>query len=178
MTLDSLIALVLDFVRDHRAWAAPIVAALAFSESLVLLSLLVPATVALVGIGALLGAAGLGLASPEFWTICLAGAAGGWLGDWVSYEVGRHFDQRAKRIWPLNGRPDLVDRAEAFIRRHGVWGVFLGRFFGPLRALVPLVAGVFDMPRARFQAANLASALIWAFGLLAPGAGLVAWLGG
>jgi membrane protein DedA with SNARE-associated domain len=40
---------------------------------------------------------------------------------------------------------------------------------------VPLVAGIFDMPRLRFQLANVASALIWAVGILAPGAGLLEW---
>jgi membrane protein DedA with SNARE-associated domain len=178
MTLDSIASTVIEFVRDHEAWAAPIVAALAFCESLAFLSLLVPATVMLVGIGALLGSAGWGLGTGTFWTICLAGAFGAVLGDWLSYEVGRYYDQQIKRIWPLSQTPHLVARAEAYIQRWGVWGVFFGRFFGPLRALVPIVAGVFDMPRPRFQLANVASGLVWSFGLLAPGAGLVDWLKG
>ena len=32
-----------DFVRDHQAWAAPIVLLLAFGESLAFISLLIPA---------------------------------------------------------------------------------------------------------------------------------------
>jgi membrane protein DedA with SNARE-associated domain len=175
MTLDSITTAIIDFVRDHEAWAGPIVAALAFCESLAVVSLFVPATVILVGIGALLGSAGLGPAHSQFWVICLSAAIGAALGDWVSFEVGRHFDERAKRIWPLNKRPDLVARAENFTQRFGAWGIFLGRFFGPVRALVPLVAGIFDMPRLRFQLANVASALIWAVGILAPGAGLLEW---
>jgi membrane protein DedA with SNARE-associated domain len=178
MTFDSITTAVIEFVRDHQAWAGPIVAVLAFCESLALVSLFVPATVILVGIGALLGSAGLGLAHSQFWVICLAAALGAALGDWVSYEVGRYFDEPAKRVWPLNKRPDLVARAEKFIQRFGAWGIFLGRFFGPVRALVPLVAGIFDMPRLRFQLANVASALIWAVGILAPGAGLFGWLRG
>lgn len=178
MTFDSITGAVVDVVRDHQAWAAPIVAVLAFCESLAFLSLLVPATVMLVGIGALLGGAGIGLETAAFWGICLAGAVGAALGDWLSYEIGRHFDQRAKHLWPLNRSPDLVQRSEAFIRRYGVWGVFFGRFFGPLRALVPLVAGIFGTARLPFQAANIASALVWSFGLLAPGAGLFEWIRG
>ena len=45
-----------EFVRDHQAWAAPIVFALAFAESLAFLSLLIPAWGALIGIGVLLRA--------------------------------------------------------------------------------------------------------------------------
>ena len=39
-----------DFVRDHQAWAAPIVLLLAFGESLAFISLLIPAWGALVAI--------------------------------------------------------------------------------------------------------------------------------
>ena len=46
------------FVRDHQAWAAPIVLLLAFGESLAFISLLIPAWGALVAIGALIGASG------------------------------------------------------------------------------------------------------------------------
>src|SRR3979411_156221 len=52
---------VVDFVREHQAWAAPIVFALAFMESLAFLSLLVPAWGALVLIGGLIQAGGLSL---------------------------------------------------------------------------------------------------------------------
>jgi membrane protein DedA with SNARE-associated domain len=44
-----------------------------------------------------------------------------------------------------------------------------GRFFGPLRASVPLVAGIFDMPFWRFQIANVTSAFVWAAVLLTLG---------
>ncbi len=178
MDLDSFTTPVIDVVRDHQAWAAPIVAVLAFGESLAVLSLLIPATVMLLGIGALLGAAGIGLASAEFWIIWAAGAFGAFLGDWLSYEFGRSVGERARTSWPLSRQPELVQRAEAYVARFGVWGVFLGRFFGPLRALVPLVAGMFEMARWSFQGANIASAAVWAFAMLAPGAGLLGWLAG
>ena len=173
MDFESLRATTLEFVRTHEAWAPFITGGLAFCESVAVLSLLVPATVILVGIGALLGATGL-----EFWPIWLGAALGAALGDWLCYEVGRYFDESVKHMWPLNKQPDLVRRAEDFIQRFGAWGIFLGRFFGPARALVPLIAGVFDMPRVPFQAANVASAMIWAFVLLAPGAGLTQFLTG
>ena len=48
-------------------------------------------------------------------------------------------------------------------------GIFIGRFFGPLRASVPLVAGIFEMPYWRFQIANFTSAFVWAAVLLTLG---------
>lgn len=173
MTFQEITTSVVDFVRQNQGWAPAIVGALAFGESLAVVSVLIPATVILVGVGALIGGAGL-----AFWPIWAAAAFGAFLGDWVSYEVARWFGPGIQTSWPLNKRPDLVTRTEALMKRWGAWGVFVGRFFGPLRALVPLVAGVFEMPRLRFQAANIASALVWATGLLLPGAGLMGWLKG
>jgi membrane protein DedA with SNARE-associated domain len=167
MDFEALKVATLEFVRAHQIWAPFIVAGLAFCESLAFLSLLVPATVILVGIGALIGTTGI-----DFWPIWLGGAIGASLGDWLSYEVGRYLEKGAHRIWPLNRHPELVAKGEAFTRRFGVWAIFLGRFFGPARALVPLIAGIFEMPRLAFQFANVTSAFVWAFALLAPGTSL------
>lgn len=161
------------FVRDHHAWAAPIVFLLALGESIALISLVVPATVILLGVGALIGQAGL-----PFWPICLAGAVGAMLGDWISYWFGYRYKERVALMWPLSRQPELLPRGYAFFRRYGWLGVFAGRFFGPLRAIVPLVAGVCAMPVLAFQSANIISALLWSFILLAPGAFGLAWFEG
>jgi membrane protein DedA with SNARE-associated domain len=163
----------LDFVRANQGWAPFIVGALAFGESLAIVSVLIPATVFLVAIGALIGGAGL-----EFWPIWLGAVVGAILGDWVSYEVARYLGPSIQHSWPLNKRPDLMEKTGALMQKYGAWAVFFGRFSGPLRALVPLFAGIFLMPRFLFQMANVASALVWATALLAPGAGLLGWLEG
>jgi membrane protein DedA with SNARE-associated domain len=160
------------FVRDNQSWAPFVVAALAFGESVAVLSLFTPATFILVGIGVLVGTAGL-----EFWPIWLGGALGAAVGDWVSFEFGRRFKTTAYRLWPLSAHPQLVLRGESFFTRYGPWGLFAGRFFGPARAVVPLVAGIFMMPLPLFLSVNLASAFVWAFLVLAPGAGLSRSLG-
>jgi membrane protein DedA with SNARE-associated domain len=161
------------FVRDHHVWAVPIVFLLAFAESIAFLSLLVPATVILLGVGALIGQAGL-----SFWSIWLAAVLGAAAGDWISYWFGFHYKDGVARMWPLNRNPDLLPRGYAFFRSYGWLGVFGGRFLGPLRASVPLIAGICAMPFWSFQAANLLSALVWAFILLAPGAFGIVWLEG
>jgi membrane protein DedA with SNARE-associated domain len=156
-----------DFVREHQAWAAPVVFTLAFMESLAFISLLVPAWGALVLIGGLIQAGGL-----NFWPIWIGGAVGAALGDWLSYWIGCKLERTVQHIWPLSRHPDLIPRGEAFIRKWGAAGIFIGRFFGPLRAAVPLVAGIFEMPFWRFQIANFTSAFVWAAVLLTIGDGV------
>lgn len=156
-----------DFVREHQAWAAPIVLILAFGESLAFISLLIPAWGALVAIGALIGASEISL-----WPVLVAGAVGAALGDWLSYWFGYKYKDRVAQMWPLSRFPNLLPRGEAFVTRYGVPSIFIGRFFGPLRASVPLVAGIFEMPYWKFQIANFTSAFVWAAVLLLFGDGL------
>ena len=70
----------------------------------------------------------------------------------------------------------MIAKGEAFTKKYGVWAIFIGRFFGPARAFVPLAAGIFEMPRGPFQIANVTSALIWAFLMLLPGTELGKWV--
>ena len=153
-----------DFVREHQAWAAPVVFLLAFAESLAFLSLLIPAWGALVAIGALIGASGI-----NFWPIWIAGGLGAACGDWLSYWIGVRYHDRIAHLWPMSSFPEMLPRAERFMRKWGVIGVFIARFSGPLRATAPLVAGVAQMPYLQFQLANFSSAFVWSAALLAPG---------
>jgi membrane protein DedA with SNARE-associated domain len=155
---------IVEFVKLHEAWAVPIVFALAFGESLAFISLLMPAWAALVGIGVLIGSGGL-----NFWPIWVAGAIGAALGDWLSYWIGVKLGPPVAHVWPLSRHPNLMPRGEAFVKSWGVLAIFIGRFFGPLRASVPLVAGIFAMPYWRFQFANFTSAFLWAGVLLTLG---------
>jgi membrane protein DedA with SNARE-associated domain len=155
---------VIEFVRANEVWAAPIVFVLAFAESLAFISLIVPAWGALVAIGALLTTSGL-----SFWPIWIAGAVGAALGDWLSYWVGQKLEHTVATIWPLSRHPELLPKGEAFVKKWGALGIFIGRFSGPLRASVPLVAGIFAMPFWRFQVANFTSAFLWAAVLLQLG---------
>ena len=164
MTIAEMKDLVVAFVQANEAWAAPIVFGLAFGESLAFVSLFFPATVILFALGGLIGASGI-----DFWSLAVAAALGAALGDAVSYWIGRHFKWRVARFWPLSRYPDLLPTGEAFFRKWGIGAVFFGRFFGPLRAAVPLIAGITAMPQVPFQLANVGSAIIWAVGILSPG---------
>ena len=167
---------VANFVREHQAWAAPIVLVLAFGESLAFISLLLPAWAALVSMGALISAGEI-----SFWPIWVAAAIGAALGDWLSYWIGQKLEYRVQHIWPLSRHPNLISKGEAFLKNWGILAIFIGRFFGPLRASVPLVAGIFKMPYWQFQIANFTSAFVWAGVLLIFGDAvgmLIRWVWG
>jgi membrane protein DedA with SNARE-associated domain len=144
--VDNLVRSTIAFVQDHQAWGAPIVFVLAFCESFAFVSLLVPATGILLGVGGLIAAAELG-----FWPMWFAAALGAIVGDWLAYWLAFHFKDRVLQTWPLAGNPDLVARGVGFFKKWGMLAVFVGRFFGPFRAVVPLIAGLNAMPWLNFS---------------------------
>src|SRR5450759_2736279 len=167
MEFQAYVDQIIAFVRDNAAWAPLIVFVLSFGESLAFISLLIPAWGALVAIGALIGSSGI-----SFWPVWIAAALGAAFGDWLSYWIGLKLEYSVQHIWPLSRHPDLIPRGEAFMKKWGIPGIFIGRFFGPLRAVVPLIAGIFEMPFWRFQFANFTSAFVWAAVLLTLGDGI------
>lgn len=174
MSVEQIGQQIIEFVRVHESWAAPVVFALAFAESLAFLSLILPTWAALVAIGALMRASAI-----DFVPVWISGALGAAFGDWLSYWIGAKFKNSIADTWPFSHHPHLLLRGEAFIKNWGAAAIFVGRFSGPLRASVPIVAGILSMPYWPFQLANFSSALVWAAVLLKlgdAGATISSWL--
>ncbi|WP_262273094.1 MULTISPECIES: DedA family protein [Microvirga] len=158
---------IVEFVQAHQAYAPLVLGLMTFAESLAFVSLLLPTMTIMIAVGFVIAAADI-----PFWEVWAGAACGAFLGNWVSFAIGRRYKKAAYETWPLSRHPKLILRGEDFFQRFGPWAVFLGRFFGPIRAVIALIAGIFLMPAMLFQAANMASASVWAFVILAPGAGL------
>src|SRR3974377_881341 len=90
------------FVQEHSGWAMPIVFVLAFCESFAFISLIVPATVILLGVGGIIGATRM-----EFGAIWLAAALGAVAGDWLAYDLALRFRGKITHVWPLTRDPAL-----------------------------------------------------------------------
>lgn len=156
--------MIVAFIKANEAWAAPIAFLLAFGESLAFVSLLLPSTVILLAIGGLIGSSGI-----KLWPVIVAAGVGGSLGYAISYWIGLYFKDRIQDMWPFKSHPDMIPTGRQFFERFGLISVFLGHFFGPVRAVIPVVAGMFKMPQIPFQIANISSAFLWAPGVIAPG---------
>ena len=173
MSLEEIAHAVVEFVRAHEGWELPIVAALAFGESLAVISLFLPATVALVGIGALIGASKI-----NFVPVWLAASIGAALGDWLSYwfgvkfkDIGRRGCGRCRAIPTSSrkGRRSCADGASARCSSAVFWA---GTGRGAARR------GILVMPYWPFQLANVTSAFCGPRLLLAPGTVALRWLTG
>lgn len=137
----------------------------AFAESAAFLGLLVPGETAM-----LLGGALAGLGQVSLPVMILAAITGAVLGDLAGYGLGRRFGPalRHSRMGRRVGDPAWT-RAEDLVRRRGPLAIFLGRWVGMLRALVPAVAGVTRMPLGRFLTWNVLGGASWATTVLVLG---------
>ncbi len=162
--MPDMVADVQAYLLAHRDMAGPILGVIAFGESLVLIGLFFPATAIMLLTGGLLQKGILDPATVIVWSI-----AGAVLGDIVTYWIGRAIGPTVVHHWPLNRDPSAVARARLFFRKYGFLSIFIGRFLGPVRSTIPLVAGMMRMRHVTFQIANVVSAMAWVPFMLLPG---------
>ncbi|WP_455230168.1 VTT domain-containing protein [Geopseudomonas aromaticivorans] len=158
--LDTLTA----WLGAHPEWLGLAIFLIACIECLTIVGILVPGTVLLFAVAALAGSGALTL-----WQTLLLGYAGGLLGDALSYALGRRFHQDIRRLPFLRQHPEWLAQAEFYFQRYGVASLLIGRFIGPLRPMLPTVAGMLDMPLPRFIGVSLLAAAGWAVAYLLPG---------
>ena len=154
----------LDWMQTHPALAGLVIFLVACAESLVVVGVMVPGIAFMLGVGALVG-----LGALDLWPTLAWATLGAVVGDGVSYWVGRHYDRQLRTIWPFTKHPELLPRGERFFRKHGALSVVIGRFVGPLRAVIPAIAGIMRMNPWAFYTVNIASAIAWAPVVILPG---------
>src|ERR1700746_1153195 len=143
--MEHLIQPMLDFISTHSGWAVAIMFITAFGESFAFVSLLFPGTSLLIAAGTLMAAGSL----PYFPILAGAGLGAG-LGDPLSVWVRHRSGGEIASVWPFTRSAELLPSGIRFFARHGGKSVFIGRFLGPMRAVVPLGGGVMRLRRDRF----------------------------
>ncbi len=154
----------LDSIQDKPEWVFAFVLLITFLESLAFIGLFVPGWLVLIAAG--------GLVAQQVWsfqTVVLAMLIGAILGEGLSYWLGSHYQTRIRHWSWLQNHKALIQRSDTFFKHYGVLSLVIGRFVGPLRAILPFTAGVSKMPAHTFWTVNLISALIWAPLYLIPG---------
>ncbi|SQB26155.1 Inner membrane protein yabI [Citrobacter koseri] len=114
-----------------------------------MVGLILPGTVMMAGLGALIGSGEL-----NFWHAWLAGIIGCLLGDWISFWLGWRFKKPLHRWSFMKKNKALLDKTEHALHQHSMFTILVGRFVGPTRPLVPMVAGMLDLPVAKIYRAE------------------------
>ena len=128
----------------------------AFLESLAIVGTFIPGAIIVIIFG-FLSAEGYFDIGDLIWFVAL----GAILGDVVSYYLGtkgKMFFKNENKLFRLSH----LETGEEFFKKHGNKSIFFGRFIGPLRAIVPFVAGLSKMNIKIFLFWNITSGVLWA----------------
>lgn len=155
---------ILDWLSANPGWTTFFIFFVAMAEGVVIAGILVPGSTLLFISGALVGTGHI-----ELWPSLIAAFLGALLGDSTSYWLGRHYGERLRMYWPLNRYPEALAKGDEFFAVHGGKSLVFGRFVGPVRGIIPAVAGMMGMALRPFLLVNLFSALFWAPAYLLPG---------
>lgn len=157
-------ALLEHFITQSVTYSLIAVALVAFLESLALVGLILPGTVMMAGLGALIGSGEV-----NFWQAWLAGIIGCLLGDWISFWLGWRFKKPLHRWSFMKKNKALLDKTEHALHQHSMFTILVGRFVGPTRPLIPLAAGMLELPVRKFLPPNIIGCILWPPAYLMPG---------
>lgn len=162
--MSDVISPLLQWLNANPHMAGLVTFIISAAESVAIIGTIVPGSIMMTALGTLAGAGVIPLWPTIFWAIMGAIA-----GDGISYWMGYHFKDRLPSVWPFRNYPGILVTGEVFVQKYGGMSVFIGRFVGPVRALVPLVAGMLGMRPLHFLLANITSAIGWAPAYMLPG---------
>lgn len=96
----------------------------------------------------------------DFAPTLIATVVGSVVGDMVGYYFGmygRAYIHDHKGIL----RTAHIEMGRGFFTKHGGKSVIIGRFAGPIRSIIPVIAGMISMSPKKFVSFNIVGAFIW-----------------
>jgi membrane protein DedA with SNARE-associated domain len=154
---------ILVFLSQNPTYIFVAIFIIALCESLAVVGIIVP------GVG-LITAASIMAGNLQLNILLLLSCAitGAFIGDIISFYIGRIFQPHLPHIWPFKHHPSWITGGREFFEHHGGKSIFLGRFIGPIRPFIPMIAGMMAMPVKHFMLLNGLSAIAWGIVYLLP----------
>ncbi len=152
------------WLHHHPNYALIFTFVIALLESLAIIGTIIPGSLTMTAVGILAGSNVM-----RFDLTIAFASLGAFIGDSISYMLGARYSENLSHMWPFKRYPKLLNYGQDFFNRHGGKSVLIGRFTGPLRSIIPIIAGMVHMSRLQFFAANFISAIGWAVLYLVPG---------
>lgn len=145
-------------------WVYAVVGLLVFAEDAIFVGFVIPGETAAV-LGGVIATRGRVHLTVVLAVVVLAAV----VGDQVGYTVGQRIGPAVLRSRLLRSRSSQLASAQDLLARRGGIAVFSGRFIAFFRAVMPALAGMSAMTRARFFCWNAAGGLVWGVGYVLLG---------
>jgi membrane-associated protein len=160
-SLFSLDSALPQFIAQYGAWVYVLLFAIIFAETGLVIFPFLPGDSILFIAGAATAASSLNV---HVLVLVLILAAV--LGDSTNFAVGRYVGPKVfshageKGIWRLVKRSHL-QRTHDFFEKYGAFAIIVGRFVPIVRTFAPFLAGVGEMPYAKFLSYNIIGGIVW-----------------
>ncbi len=128
----------------------------AFAESLPVTGLIVPGSTMIVLAGFLVVAD-----KGDFTLLALAATFGALFGDLLGLWLGKRYGGTLLQIRLFKRRRKLIRYSQKFFVAHGGKSLFFARFLGPIRGIVPFIAGLSQIPTRAACIYIFISAILW-----------------
>ena len=145
------------WLQQNPEWIIFGLCSAAFIESFALIGIIIPGVILLAAISGLAASTNLSI-----FQIVLLVYISSCLADISSFFIGKYLSRKIDHTWPFKKNPSWLEQGRVFFKSYGILGVFLGRFIGPVRPLIPITAGSLAMDMRTFILVDLASGLLWA----------------
>jgi len=123
-----------------------------------------------------LASIGIATGAPDPWLVLLAAAAGSFVGDNISFTIGRRFGVDRFRFTRGPRTARMLGRVRRTLETRSASTVLTARFIPVGRVAVNVLAGSSEFPRRRFVALSAVSGVIWASYSILIGVLAGAWL--
>lgn len=147
-------------IQQYGAGIYPLLFAILFVETGVVVFPFLPGDSLLFAAGALISASNGVLSLPWLLLVCiLASIIGNSTNYWLGHKLGTPvlYSKKVGRFL----KPQQVQKAEHFFEEKGKYTIFIGRFLPFIRTLIPFIAGSTKMPWRTFSFYNIISAICW-----------------
>src|SRR3989344_4714702 len=91
------------FLHAHPYWGMVFAFLISFGESLPLIGTVIPGSITMTAVGALIGSGIL-----PGWPTIFCGVIGAFIGDLLGFEIGTRFGSRLENIWPFRKHRKLL----------------------------------------------------------------------
>ncbi|UOD35381.1 phosphatase PAP2 family protein [Deferribacteraceae bacterium V6Fe1] len=151
-------------ISNHQALIYVISFLMSFAESFAFIGIIIPGAIITVTTGFLASKGILNV-----WILIAVSVAGAIIADVASYYLAKYYGNKIQNSKIYKKIEKYIELGKVFFQKHGGKSVFFGRFVGPVRPVVPFLAGLMKMEEIKFNFYAVISGILW--GILYIGGG-------
>ncbi len=148
----------IEITQEYQAWTYLILFLIIFAETGLVVTPFLPGDSVLFAMGALIAKPETNLSLGIMILLLIFAAI---LGDFVNYEIGKHFGNQVFKPGSKIFKPAYLEKTQQFYEKYGLKTIIYARFVPIVRTFAPFVAGIVRMPYRKFGLYNIVGGVLW-----------------